>query len=138
MSIRILEQSVNSLVYELPHGKPNPNEEFCIGQDDRARVRQKAQTTSACQYYVLNYLRLRIGKHPGKDLMQEREIEKICSLRRKTISVTDGTMIKILEDIHGIKTLEENTTLEEKKQVIYSRDLELRVYNMKFFREKTL
>ena len=118
MSIRILEQSVNSLVYELPHGKPNPNEGFCIDQDDRDRVRQKAQTTSACQYYVLNYLRLRIGKHPGKNLIQEREIEKICSLRRKAVSVTDGTMIKILEDIHGIKTLEGNTTLEEKKQVI--------------------
>ncbi len=57
MPIRALERSTNSLIYELPPGKPDP-------YDDRGRIKQKAQTISACQYYVLNRLRHRIGKYP--------------------------------------------------------------------------
>ncbi|MGL5626211.1 MAG: hypothetical protein ACRDDW_01670 [Candidatus Rhabdochlamydia sp.] len=117
MSIKILEKSINSLIYELPHGKPNPYQEACIGQDNRERIKQKSQTTFSCQYYALNYLRHRIGKYPCEDLEQARAIEKICSLRRKAMLAVDGPMVTILESITGTRNVEENTP-EEKMQMM--------------------
>jgi len=79
-------------------------------------VNQKAQTASACQYYVLNYLRHRIGKIPCEELKSARAIEKLCSLRRKEISAIDGPVGKILEDILGIKRFTHITTRGEEEQ----------------------
>lgn len=117
MSIKILERSINNLVYELPHGKPNPYQEAVIGQDNREYVKQKPQTTFSCQYYTLNYLRHRIGKYPCKDLEQARVIEKTCSLRRKAMAAVDKPIAMMLDNIIDNKGFEGAST-EEKMQIM--------------------
>src|ERR1700722_4802270 len=115
-TIKILDQSANSILYELPHGKPHPYQQCLVGEDRRDRVKQKAQTEGACQYYVCNYLRLRIGKSLCEALIQERNIEKICSSRKKAVSMNDRLITKVMEQILNIQTLKENTTRAEKQE----------------------
>lgn len=85
-----LEKTKNSILYEIPPGKPNPNQECTTGEDKRERVFQSGQKGASCWYYAFNFLRKRIGKNPCKELLVEREIEKICSQRRKEQTTYDN------------------------------------------------
>lgn len=77
----------NSIVYELPPGKPSPKECFTGSPDNRTRIPQPAQKGPACVYYAFNYLRRRIGPIHDKKFARERNIEKIISNWRKSITI---------------------------------------------------
>lgn len=85
-TLTILEKSDDSIIYELPSGKPNPRQECKSGYEQRERVMQSAQKGFTCWYYASNYLRDRIGKYPSQHFVREREKEKICSEYRKALT----------------------------------------------------
>lgn len=84
-SLNYLERSVNSLLYEIPLGKPNPTEQRLVGNDTRNRVVQSHLKGKESWYYIFNFIRDRIGKNPCDELKNERDIELRCSKRRKTM-----------------------------------------------------
>jgi hypothetical protein len=90
LPINILEKAANSIIYEIPPGKPNPNQKCPVGLDTRDRVIQSATKGATCWDYAFNMIRHRIGKVPGEEHLKERAIEKLCSARRKEITDYDN------------------------------------------------
>lgn len=79
-----LDQS-DAIMVHIELGKPGPN----------GRVDQLAQKGETCSYYVMNYLRDRIGKIVPPGLEEKRKLEKIISAQRK--EYTKLTIIKACE-----------------------------------------
>lgn len=87
MTLRTLEYSSRSVVYELPPGKPDPRLPCMEGVDKRPRIRQSEQKEGTCAYYAINLVRQRIGPFPTTEALRKaRENEQICSLWRKKIT----------------------------------------------------
>jgi hypothetical protein len=124
LPISILVKTDNSILYEIPAGKPNPNQKCLLGEDTRDRVIQAAYKGNTCWYYTLNFIRLRIGKNPCQELSKEREIEKVCSLRRKAITEHENSLPAIADQLQtnlGWETLS-NIDLEKAKLFIENRE----------------
>jgi hypothetical protein len=87
MMTPVVHSAASQILYAIPPGKPDPKA-FCSKETvySRPRVVQQAQKGPTCWYYALNMVRARIGKNPSEDFIQEREIEKIVSLRRKLVT----------------------------------------------------
>lgn len=92
LSISILERTENSILYELPPGKPNPKEKCSVGKDNRGRVFQSASKNDTCWYFTFNFIRKRIGHFPSEELLKERKIEKLCSQRRKDQTAQENSL----------------------------------------------
>lgn len=92
-------QSTQSYILRLPlPGKPDPMQKYESGKPDlRARVLQCANKYNTCWYYVFNYLRKRIGKHPDVQELPERKIEKLLSERRKRKSEYTKKLLNIIQ-----------------------------------------
>lgn len=86
MSITLLLNSPESILYHLPLGKPHTKEPFIGAPDLRSRIPQPAQKGPNCVYYAFNYLRQRIGKLHAPEFREARAIEKTISTWRKTIT----------------------------------------------------
>lgn len=84
-TLNTLENSISSILYEIPAGKPDPTQICPKENDKRDRVFQSASKGNSCWYYVYNYIRKRIGKNPCAELKEAREIEVRCSALRKTL-----------------------------------------------------
>lgn len=85
MSIKAIDCSDSSILYQMPLGKPNTKQMRSPGVDTRERVKQ-VQKDLNCSYYVQKMIRSNIGPKHSESLKKEREIEVICSQRRKDIS----------------------------------------------------
>src|ERR1700739_2694970 len=72
-----------SVIYELPHGKPNPKEIFNGLPDGRSRVPQTGSKGPLCTYYAINRLRTRIGSLHAEEYQKARQLEQRFSLWRK-------------------------------------------------------
>ncbi len=83
LTLNRLQDSKNSILYEIPPGKPNPDEPCTLGIDKRTRVIQSPLKGKESWYYTFNFIRNRIGKHPCDELRNDRDIEMRCSKRRK-------------------------------------------------------
>ncbi|MBA2653060.1 MAG: hypothetical protein H0U73_12475 [Tatlockia sp.] len=66
----------DSILVHIDPGKPK----------QEGRKDQPAQKGNTCHYYVMNYLRDRIGKFASDDMAEKRKIEKLLSNQRKEIS----------------------------------------------------
>ncbi len=104
LQISILERTDTSILYELPAGKPDPRQPCTTGHDTRNRVMQTACKSGTCWYYVFNFIRKRIGTNPCKELLQEREIEKLYSSHRKALTRVDESHMKEEQFFNGIDT----------------------------------
>lgn len=105
-----LERTDNSILYELPPGKPDPNQKCTVGEESRTRVLQSGVKGACCWDYTFNLIRPRIGKHPDKELLKERFIEKICSQRRKELTAYDDAFPISITELY----LQSTATLLEK------------------------
>ena len=85
LSLSLLENNKNAILYEIPHGKPDPNQKCTLGDDTRDRVFQSAYKSNTCWYYNMNFIRMRICNDPCEELLKERENEKLCSQEEKPI-----------------------------------------------------
>jgi hypothetical protein len=85
MTIVALTNTANAIIWGLPPGKPNPQEQFkgSSSPDTRSRVIQAEQKGSTCSYYAFLPLRMRIGPIHSPFEKENRQIEKTISLWRK-------------------------------------------------------
>ncbi len=74
-----------------------------------AKIRdQHAQKGLTCNYYVLNFLRQRIGKFPPENLTKERRDEKILSAQRKELTAltlqirVENELVGFIEKVFAI------------------------------------
>lgn len=108
--IKIVEKTPTSIFYELPAGKPDPNQPRPDGGvDTRDRVIQQAQKGSTCWYYSINRLRKRIGKSAGSEWKKERQIELAGSLWRKQETAVHQSL-PALTDFFGIEVSKKTFT----------------------------
>lgn len=113
--------SSTEILYDLPSGKPDPNQKRPTGIDTRDRIKQSVQKNGfTCPYYVFNRIRDRIGKKFDISLKKEREAEILCSLYRKAITQDDikhTTVTHILKNplSHDQKLVLLNILNEEEK-----------------------
>lgn len=98
LPIHVLENTQNSIVYELPAGKPDPRQNCMFPIDYRSRVFQKGSKGENCLYYGMNFIRSRSDKLQRATL--ERRIEQIGSLRRKEIMQSSKLLPKISCSYH--------------------------------------
>ena len=79
--------TLNFVYYQLPNGKPDPQQPCTAATkitDRRRFVPQKgADCAHTCAYYALNMIRFRIGKNPTSDLQKARDLEESASRYRK-------------------------------------------------------
>lgn len=101
LPLSILEKTDNSVLYEIPAGKPNPRQNCTVGEDQRDRVMQSAYKSNTCWYYTLNFIRNRIGKAPCEQLSKEREIERLCSLRRKAQTEHENSLPAVANQLQN-------------------------------------
>lgn len=101
LPISFLEKTDNSIIFDIPIGKPNPHQKCTIGEDTRERVLQQAYKSNTCWYYTFNFIRKRIGKEPCEELVKEREIEKICSERRKAHTKHENSLPAIADQLQN-------------------------------------
>lgn len=109
-SLACLKNTETSILYSMPAGKPNPSKPCPLENDKRDRVMQLAYKGNTCWYYVLNYIRMRIGKNPCAELKLAREIEARCSAHRKAITKHELSLPAIADQLsteRGKKMLEE-------------------------------
>lgn len=93
-TITTLVKNSTTILYQMPLGKPNPNEPCPLRDqpDLRSRVVQKEQKENTCVYYIFARLRMRIGKNYDPNLEAGRTIEKIFSnLRKKVTDIEEKT-----------------------------------------------
>jgi hypothetical protein len=124
LPITILEKTDNSIIYELPAGKPNPKQKCDAGEEQRDRVIQQAFKGNSCWYYTFNFIRRRIGKNPPAELSKQREIEKVCSLRRKSQTQHENSLPAIADQMQiqiGIEMLS-GINLEKAKWFIENQE----------------
>ena len=84
MRYNLLENSATAVFWEIPSGKPNPEEHF-LGVDvidTRSRIDAPGQKNETCTYYAFNFFRPRVGKHLDSD-PRLRHIEQLFSQHRK-------------------------------------------------------
>lgn len=81
--LHYIDRTNQSFIYEMPLGKPDPNESCRVGEEKRNYVVQSAVKGQQIWYYIFNFLRRRIGKNPCEELKNAREIELIGSQHRK-------------------------------------------------------
>lgn len=108
LTLSILENMDTSILFEIPAGKPDPNQAWLIEKDTRNRVFQSAYKGNNCWYYTFNFIRKRIGKNPPQELLQQRELEKICSARRKAQTNHENSLPSSANQLHtelGFKAL---------------------------------
>lgn len=108
LPLTILEKTDNSILYEVAAGKPNPKQKCVVNEDQRNRVIQSAYKGNTCWYYTLNFIRKRVGCEPCEELVKEREIEKLCSLRRKAQTKHENSLPAIADQLQsqvGFETL---------------------------------
>lgn len=117
LPLSILEESDQSILYELPHGKPDSRQECKGGLEKRDRVVLSAQKGHTCFYYAMSRIRYRIGKNPSQDLAGQREKERACSEWRKKIA-------KLLADLPETITMSsvEDPMFKESYRRITHRD----------------
>ena len=101
LPISILENTDHSIVYEIPAGKPNPSQKYSLAEETQDRVYQEAYKGNTCWYYTLNFIRNRIGKVPSDELLKEREIEKLSSVRRKAQTAHENSLPAIANQLQG-------------------------------------
>jgi hypothetical protein len=106
LKLRTLEYSPQSVVYELPPGKPDPQYPYVDGIEERPRVRQSSQKGHHCFYYSLNLIRQRIGASAplSLDLCEKRVVEQICSLWRKKMMQLDSEFPIPFDELVSKKT----------------------------------
>jgi len=108
LPLSILKKTDNSMVYELPPGKPSSTEKYTMDNDCRKWVIQFPYKGNTCWYYTMNFLRKRIGKNSPEELLKERKIEKLCSLRRKKRTEHEKSLPAITDQLStefGLKVL---------------------------------
>lgn len=108
LSINILEKTDSFILFELPPGKPNANQVCRAGQDSRQRVTQEAYKGNTCWYYAFNFIRSRVGKVYDGEFKNARDIERICSQRRKAQTAHQDALPAIADQLNtelGIKFL---------------------------------
>lgn len=106
LPVSVLENNSTSILYELPAGKPNPQQQ-CVAQEERRdRVFQSSMKGANCWYYTFNFIRKRIGKNPSQELMAERAIESICSQRRKELTAYDDTFPVTIGELYSDSDME--------------------------------
>lgn len=122
LPITILDRTANSVLYELPPGKPNPDQPCTADSTIRDRVRQSAQKGLACEYYTLNFIRRRIGNKPSPEFAEARRIEKICSQRRKNLDLLDRKLpAELFQQIpEGPQQEQSSEGLERQKEFVAS------------------
>jgi len=124
LSLSILERTNNSIIYEIPAGKPDPQQKCTVDGDVRDRVMQAASKGNTCWYYTLNFIRRRIGDGLSEDFSEGRKIEKLCSQRRKAQTNHDNSLPAIagqLQNQLGRDTLG-GIDLEKAKFLIENRE----------------
>lgn len=109
IQVYTINYSKNSILYEFEAGKPDPTQKFEIGSDKRKRVYQSSQKGPfSCTKYVLNRMRVRIGKVYDVDnikLSKKRKVEQ-------TISKFHKEYTKATEETTGFVGLHTETIKE--------------------------
>lgn len=97
--VQTLVSKENVILYQLPHGKPDPKQNCIVGEiDKRDRVFQSVQKGIECWYYAAKMITSRPPKNPesfsnqNPYLINLREGEKLCSFRRKETKKADGLL----------------------------------------------
>lgn len=90
--VYLLESTDNSILYQIPAGKPNPNEDCKAGLEERSRVYQAQQKGDDCWFRAMKWLVPSIGKKYSKEFEQARSIEARCSQRRKAWNKACGSL----------------------------------------------
>lgn len=101
LPLSVLKNINNSILYEIPPGKPNSTQQCSTEEDKRERVLQDSMKGAACWYYTFNFIRKRIGKNPSKELLNERAIEAICSQRRKEQTAYDDAFPVSIAELYS-------------------------------------
>ncbi len=88
MQTKVIYNNSDYILYELPPGKPDPNDpctKETLENDTRQRVLQKG-SQGWCWLAALHTISDRIGKKSIPELHQQRIHERLCSQRRKDLS----------------------------------------------------
>lgn len=101
LPISILEKTSTGIIYEIPPGKPDPEQKCNIDKETRSRVLQSGLKGATCWYYAFNFLRKRIGKNPCVGLEIARAIEKACSQRRKEQAAYDNAFPVSIAELYS-------------------------------------
>lgn len=99
LPISILEKTNSSIVYEIPPGKPDPQQTCPLGEETRSRIFQSFYKGNTCWYYAFNFIRMRIGKNPPEGLQEKRKLEERCSQRRKKQTAHENSLPAITEQL---------------------------------------
>lgn len=83
MTLKILESTSTSILYELPAGKPDRNKPRELVETREWDQPLSAQKGPTCFYYAGKRIGKQIGKKPCKELENDRIVQKTCSTRRK-------------------------------------------------------
>lgn len=114
---RIIDKE-SCIFYQMPAGKPDPTGPY-VEEENRKLVTQSALKGASCWYYLFNLMRIRIGKNLGKDpseeLLNAREIERVCSWRRKEITKYEDTAPIPIEVLYGDSNSQEVKYLQSIK-----------------------
>ena len=103
---KALHNSDAFILYEMPAGKPDPHGPCGLcplpsGSQLPVRVLQTGSKDSVCWYYVMNFLRQRVGKNPCETHKPQREIEMRVSHLRKAHSRLEKSLPSITNQLHA-------------------------------------
>lgn len=119
LPLSVLERTATSILYEIPPGRLDPKQKRTIGEDTRNRIPQLAYKGNTCWYYTLKFIRQQIGKNPCKELTQAREIERLCSLRRKAYTQHENSLPAIADQLFTKKESEILRSIDLAKAKFY-------------------
>lgn len=131
ISVHALMNRENFILYQLRAGKPDPTLECKVEyleNDTRARVKQQPHKQSTCWYYALNMIRERIGKHPSDEVLSKRKIEKLCSERRKQITLCEASLPAIFNYLSSMKDAFSSFNHIKAKELLEEQDILARFF----------
>lgn len=100
-----LQNSDTFVLYEMPGGKPDPHGPcgLCsFPESERpVRVLQAPYKYDTCWYYVMNFLRQRVGKNPCEAHQKQREIEVRVSDLRKNLAIHNCSLPALVTHINS-------------------------------------
>jgi hypothetical protein len=114
LPLSILESTDQSILFELPAGKPNLKQKPVEGQIQE-RVLQSALKGNTCWYYTMNFIRKRIGKVYAENQAEDRRVELLCSLRRKAQTSHENTLPSIADQLQNKEAIQLLTNIDLKK-----------------------
>lgn len=137
LPIAILEKTATSILFELPAGKPDPKQKYTVSDDKRERVMQSVYKSNTCWYYIFNFLRNRIGKEHPPELAKEREVELICSQRRKAKTAHEDSLPAIAQQLGNpqVDLILVTISLAKAKELLTNKPLLELVFNSEEARE---